>query len=204
MNGINLKRHGAEIGRRLRNFQYERTPGGLLIGGGMNALVNGAFKHTLYQGESVDPAIDPNLVVNEGLDYLLNVAFASAAPTTAWYVAIFSGNVNPAAGWTGANWVAAATEQTNYASATRPAWTLPGVTSTQTIGNSASEAMFEFNDDPGDVGYNAYGAALVSASAKSSTSGRLFAATRFANPRLGLEDPDKLGVQYVVTAQDAG
>lgn len=197
---IDLKKHGKEIGRHLRNFNYERTPGGILIDrGGMNALANGAFAHTLHQGEAIDAAIDPNLVVNEGLDYLLNVAFASAAPITAWYLALFSGNVTPAPAWTGANWVAAATEQVNYVATSRPPWSVT-TTTTQSIGNGASEAMFEFTG----TGNNVYGAALVSANTKSSTTGRLFAATRFSAPRLGLSSPDKLGVQYVVTAQDAG
>lgn len=199
---IDLSKHRAEIGRHLRNGNYEQTPGGILIDqGGMNALANGAFMHTVHRADgTIDRHIDPNLVVNEGLDYLLNAAFAGTAAITAWYVALFSGNVNPAPGWNGANWVAAATEQVAYASTTRPAWTLPGATTTQSIGNSGSEAMFEFTG----AGNNVYGAALVSASAKGATSGKLFAATKFSAPRLALAAPDKLGVQYVVTAQDAG
>lgn len=199
---IDTSKHRREIGRHIRNGNYEETPGGILIDrGGMNALANGSFLHTLYHADGgIDRVIDPNLVVNEGLDYILNVAFAGQAAVTGWFIALFSGNVNPAPGWNGSNWVAAATEQVNYASTTRPAWVLPGATNTQSIGNSGSEAMFEFTGS----GNNAYGASLVSASAKGATSGRLFAATKFSAPRLNLAAPDKLGVQYVVTAQDAG
>lgn len=187
-----------DIGRALRNFKYERTPGGILIRGGLNKLVNGAFKHTLYQEAGNDAALDPNKVVDEGLIKMLNVFFNGEAAITAWYVSLFSGDVSPAEGWTGANWWAAATEQTNYTPGTRPLLVTETAT-TPSVGNVGHEAMFTFVG----TGRNAYGAVLVSQSAKTA-GGVLFAGTRFANPRLNLGAPDRLGVEYVVTAQDAG
>lgn len=196
---IKNKKIAREIGKHLRNGNYEATPGGILIDrGGMNGLMNGAFKNTLYRDGSVDPAIDHNLVVNEGLNKLLNVMFNGEAAITAWYVTLFSADVSPAPGWTGANWVAAATEQVNYTPTARPSF--ESATSTaQSTGNAGDEAMFTITG----TGRNAYGAALVSQSAKGA-GGVLFAATRFASPRLALAAPDRLGVEYIVTAADAG
>ena len=197
---IDTKKHRGEIARHLRNRNFERTPGGILIDrGGMNALMNGAFKHTLYRDGEADAALDPNLVVNEGLDYLLNVAFNGTAAVTAFYIGLFSGNVNPQATWTGANVVAQATEFTSYSETTRQAWETDPSTA-QSVGNSGDEAMFTFTGS----GHTVRGAFLAQASAKSAATGILIAATRFAADRTGLGAPDRLGVEYVLTAVDAG
>ena len=196
---IDLNKHAREIGRHLRNRNYELSEGGVLIKGGMNALVNGVFKDTLYRGGEADTQLSPNLVVNQGLVHVLNAAFGLVAPITGWYVGLFSGNVTPQATWTGANIVAQATEVTGYAGA-RPAFTVEA-TSAPSISNSGSEANFAF-DASGP--YTARGAFLASASAKGATTGVVLAATRFAADRTGLANPDQLGVQYTLTAADAG
>ena len=197
---IDIKKHRREIARHLRNGRTEMTPSGLLIKGGMNALCNGIFKDTLYRDGEADPQISPNLVVNQGLIHILNTVFAAQAPITAWYIGLFSGNVTPQANWTAANIVANSTELTGYASGTRPAFTT-AVVSAPSIGNTGNEADFAF-DASGP--YTARGAFLISAPAKGSVTGTLMAATRFAADRTGLNSPDHLGVQYILTAADAG
>lgn len=199
---MNLQKHGREIGRHLRNFNFEMTPGGILIDRkGMNALANGAFKTFMVDdgGGQYDAALDPNLVVDQALIDMLNVYFNGAVATTQWHVALFGGNVTPQPNWTGASWVAAATEFTAYSETTRPIFDTDPAT-TPEVGNAGNEALFTFVGS----GLTVRGAAIVSASAKSATSGILYAATRFANDRVGLGAPDKLGVEYVVTAADAG
>ena len=194
---INLKKNAREIGRHLRNRKWEQTPGGILIDrGGMNALMNGAFIDTL-NGE--DPQLSPNLVVDQGLIHVLNTVFAGAAQVTQWYIGLFSGNVAPAATWTGANVVAQATEFTDYTPAARQAWNTDP-TSSQSVGNAGDEAMFTFTG----TGHTVRGAFLAQASAQGATTGILMAATRFSADRTGLGAPDRLGVEYVVTASDAG
>lgn len=185
-----------EIARALRLFQYERTPSGLLVG---RKLIAGAFRHTLYRGPTSDIALDPNLVVNQGLDYLLNTAFNGTSQVTQWYIGLFSGNVTPAATWTGANVTANSTEFTSYTPAARQPWNVDPTTS-QSVGNVGDEAMFTFTGS----GHTVRGAFLAQASAQSATTGILMAATRFAADRTGLGAPDRLGVEYVVTASDAG
>ena len=196
---IDLKKHAREIGRHLRNRAYELTEGGVLIKGGMNALANGMFKDTLYRDGGADAQLSPNRVVDQGLVHLLNVTFNGATQVTQWYVGLFVDNVEPQANWTGANIVANANELTGYPG-NRPAFTVSAATS-PSIGNAGSQAMFAF-DDEGP--YTARGAFLISVPAKGSTTGVLMAATRFASDRAGLNSPDQLGVQYVLTAADAG
>ncbi|HEY3434231.1 MAG TPA: hypothetical protein VGK41_01125 [Solirubrobacterales bacterium] len=197
---IDVKKHAREIGRHLRNRKFEQTEGGILIRGGMNALMNGAFRDTLYrEGEAPDSQLSPNLVVDQGLIHVLNAVFAAQAQITAWYIGLFSGNVTPQSGWTGANIVANATEVTGYADARKLYDVDP--TATPSISNASSEALFEF-DSSGP--YTVRGAFLAQASAKGATTGALMACTRFASDRTGLNSPDKLGVQYVITAADAG
>lgn len=196
---IDLNKHAREIGRHLRNGNYELTEAGVLVKGGMNALCNGVFKDTLYRGGGADAQVSPNLVVDQGLVHILNVAFAGATQITGWYIGLFSGNVNPAPGWNASNIVANATELVGYPG-NRPAFAVSPV-SAPSIGNTASQAMFAFD---GEGPYTARGAFLISAANKGSTSGVLMAATRFAADRAGLNSPDQLGVQYVLTAADAG
>ena len=204
---VDLNKHAREIGRAMRNNNFEATPGGVLIdAGGMNLLANGVFKSTRYlDGEVVDSAIDPNLVVDQGLIYMLNAAFNGTTQQTAWYVGLFGGNVQPQPNWTGTNIVANATEITGYTIAGdapngRPRF-VTAATTTKSLGNTRSEALFTFD---ANGPYTARGAFLVSAAAKGSTTGILMAATRFAADRTGLAGPDKLGVEYVITANDAG
>ena len=202
---IDTKKHGAEIGRALRLGKFERTPAGILIGGGMNALVNGAFKDTLYRGGERDISISPNIVLDEWLIFMLNVMFNGASPITAWYVGLFSGNVTPAGTLTGAALVGTLTELTGYtitggSETNRPAFTTT-TTATKSLGNTGSEALFNF-DDEGP--YTARGAFIAQAQAKGAVTGKAVAATRFAADRTGLALPDKLGVEYIATAADAG
>ena len=68
-----------------------------------------------------------NLVVNEGLTHLLNVALGSTAKPAGYYLALFSGATAPAANWTAANFASVASEIVSmtegYTNATRPSWT---------------------------------------------------------------------------------
>ena len=51
-----------------------------------------------------------NLVVNEGLAHLLNVAMGTTAKPAGYYLALFSGATAPAANWTAANFAAVSAE----------------------------------------------------------------------------------------------
>lgn len=209
MYGIDLKKHGREIGRHFRAKRYELTPGGVLIDkGGMNALANGVFIDTLFRNGEKDVQISPNLAVDEGLINLLNVYFNGATQSTGWAVGLFSQNATPQDSWNASNIVANSTELTGYtlgaggtgSASNRPAFTTV-TTTTKSVSNAASQAMFYFDEDGP---YTARGAFIINVLAKGSTTGKLFAATRLAVDRPGLGSPDSLGIQYAVAASDAG
>lgn len=118
-----------------------------------------------------------NIVVNAGLDYLLDAGLSGGTPVTSWYLGLISGSEPTiAAGNTMASH-AGWTEFEDYEEATRVAWTDGGV-SGQAVNNSGSPAVFTI-DDAGTVG----GAFLTSGSAKGGTTGTLYAAGAFGTAR---------------------
>lgn len=186
-----MRRFGPSIRRAIRNFKYEMTEGGILVGGQSGLLIGGRFGVSVNDGPM---EWDKNLIVNEGLNHILGVALNNQALIATWYVSLFAGNVTPAASWTAANYVANATEFTNYNEATRPEY-VEAAPASQSVTNSASKAAFTIATGGGTV----YGAALLSSNVKSGGSGKLFAATRFASQRV-LDATDVLNVAYTVNA----
>jgi len=179
--------------RRIRNNQYEVSPAGILmprdgvfIGGHFQSWVNGE-----------DEQVDPNTMTLQGLTYLIKAAFASYAQIGTWYVAPFSGNVAPTTALTAANFTATQTEFTNYAETTRVVWAQDAEAS-QTIVNNADKADFTISSGGGTV----WGAALVSASAKSATTGTLPCCSQFSAARVMLA-ADVLTLAYSLVAADA-
>lgn len=167
-------------------------PSGLLVPA--QVAVGGRFEGVIKRGgEVIDRFECPNLVTNEGLNSLLNVMFNGASQTTTWYLGLFEGNYTPVATVTAATITAAATECTAYTSSTRPEYVEVASTA-QSITNSASRASFIMNATK-----TVYGAFLVSASAKSSTAGTLFSATRFTTSK-ALESTDELLLTYTFGA----
>lgn len=198
-----LGRFAAEAARAVAANKHEFAGDGRIYIPGARAFIGGAFRHAhAPAGEDFGPwAIDANRLVNEGLNYILGAALGGQAATSAYYLAPFSGNVTPAAGWTAANFTANATEFTAYTNGTRLPWTTPGVPSAQALGNTAGLTDGTMTFSAGGP-YNVYGAALISSSAKSAITGKLIAATRFEAPRLNMAAGDKLALEYVISAQD--
>lgn len=139
-----------------------------------------------------------NLVVNAGLDHLLDVALSGATQITTWYVGLINGaSPTIAAGDTMASH-AGWTENQNYTEATRPAWTDGGV-SGQSVDNSASKATFSIDTNSQTIG----GAFLVSDSTKGGTTGTLYAAGTFSSAK-SADNGDTLEVQATFTSADDG
>jgi len=172
---------------------YEMSEGGILLPN-HKLLVGGAYTGQIIRdGKVIDEFEDSNLVVNEGLNSLLNIMFFASTQITAWYLGVFEGNYTPVAGLTAATVTSASTECTAYASATRPAYTA-ATSSAQSTTNSASRASFVFNATK-----TVYGAFLVSNSTKSSTAGTLFSAARFGTSK-SVVSGDELLLTYTFTA----
>lgn len=182
-----------EITRAIRNHHYERGPQGLYLPR-QRLLIGGEFTHELIRnGQLVDTQTDHNLMVNEGLDHVLNVLLRGTAQVATWYVGLFKGNYTPVSTLTAATITSAATEATEYTQATRVGY-VPAAPSGQSVSNTASKATFDINNT-----VTLYGAFLISVSTKSGTTGTLLCASRFAAQR-DLVSTDQLLITYTLTA----
>ncbi len=170
-----------------------QTESGLLVPEGLVRVGGHFIGEIRRRGEIIDRFAVHNLATNEGLNHLLNVGFNGATPVTPWYVGIFEGNYTPVATVTAATITAASTECTTYASATRPEY-VEAASTAKLITNAANRASFVFTSAK-----TIYGAFLVSNSAKSATTGVLFAAARFASPK-GVAVDDELLLTYAFSA----
>lgn len=183
------RRHA--IANAIRNRKYERTPSGLYfpkIGGGLG--IQGHFD-VWVNGK--DHSVEPNLIVNTGLNHLLSAALAGGAAISSWYVAPFSGNVTPSATVTAATFTATTTEATAYVEAARVAWAYDAVGS-QAISNNTTRATFTINSS-----IAVYGAGILSAAAKTATTGTLLCYAKFSAVRNLILD-DVLTIKYTISA----
>lgn len=160
------------------------------------ARVGGIFSMTqLRGGKVIDKWDSKNIVVNQGLNYLLNTGLAAGAAQAAWYTGLFSGNYTPVATDTAATIAANANESAAYTVTTRPVWTPPaGGSTAQEIDNSAAQATFTMN-----ATVTIYGAFLISSDVISGTAGVLLAASQFSAAR-SLIANDQLLVTYALSA----
>lgn len=138
-----------------------------------------------------------NLVVNVGLDDLLDKYFKGSTYTAAFFVGITDGTPTPAAGDTmssHAGWA----EVTAYDEATRQSLTL-GSVSGQSVDNSASRARFTISANGTTVG----GAFITTNSTKGGTTGTLYSIGAFSAGDKVLDDGDTLDVTITLTAAAA-
>ena len=155
--------------------------------------IGGIFHGRIIRdGKVIDEFDAPNIVVNQGLDYLLQVLFTAASQITTWYLAPFEGNYVPLATDTASTIVANSTETTAYTASVRQTYT--ATEATQAATNTASTANFTFNATK-----TIYGAFLTSSQPKSSTSGTLFSAAQFSASK-SVVNNDVLQLTYQFTA----
>lgn len=186
-----METHRAEALRRLRADQYDVSADGTVVIPKMGIAIAGHWETQQGNGPW---SIDPNIVVNEGLLHILEVALDQGSAYAAFYIAPFSGAVTPAATLTAATFTATTTEFTNYDEATRVAW-VNAAPASNAIGNTASPAVFTIGTGGGTI----RGAGLMSTSTKSATTGTLIAAARFGADKTMAED-EELRVKYILTA----
>ena len=140
----------------------------------------------------------PNLVVNQGLQYMCGTALTSVAQITTWYLGLYGAGASntPAATDTMASHIGW-TEVVPYSNATRPACTFAAATTANpsVATNSASPASFTINATS-TVG----GAFLVSNNTKSGSTGTLFSAADFSSPGdRSVVSGDTLNVTYTLS-----
>lgn len=138
----------------------------------------------------------PNLIVTEGLAHILSVALGATAKPAGYFLALFSGAAAPAANWTAASFAAAASEIVSmtegYTSPTRPVWTPPASTATNSIDNMAAIASVTMAT-AGQL--NVSGAAMLTNSTRGGTTGKLISATKYAADRV-FQDGDTYDIGY--------
>jgi len=138
--------------------------------------------------------IEANLVVNVGLDDVLDKYFKGSSYTAAHYIGLTDGTPTVAAGDTmssHAGW----TEVTAYDEGTRgaPTW---GNVSGQSLDNSGSPEVFTISSNDTTIG----GAFLSTDSEKGGSSGTLYGGGAFSAGDKTLDDDDTLSVTVTLTA----
>ena len=176
---------------------FTRRSSGLLVPEG--GRVTGAGRYTgkvIRAGAVIDEFDVKNLVVNQGLNYMLGAALAAQTVITSWYIGLFSGNYTVVATDTAASIATNATEASGYTAGARQSWTA-AVPSGQAVTNSASQASFTFN-----ASLTLYGAFLVSSATINGTSGTLFSGAQFGASK-SVVSGDQLLLTYTYTAASA-
>lgn len=188
--------HG-DIVQAIRKGHFEVNDENGLYLPRQKVAVGGFFGYEHYrQGDLLASEDNCNLVVNEGLNHLLNVVLDNATQTPTWYVGLYKTAVAPAATWTAANLNSNASKaDTEFNEATLPEY-VEATSTAQSITNTASKATFTFNTT---VTIN--GAFLKSTSVKTAAdaTGVLFAASQFSVGRDMIAN-DELLITYTVNA----
>lgn len=160
--------------------------------------VGGVFHFKVIRdGEVVDEWDSKNIVVDEGLDYILGTSLKGTAQKSTWYLGVFSGIYSPDGSETGATIATDSTESSAYSEwPTRPTWAGDAV-SGQSVTNS-TQATFTINNT-----VTMQGAFLTSSNAAASdATATLYAASAFTSAR-SLVSGDILQVGYTLTATSA-
>lgn len=139
-----------------------------------------------------------NLVVNTGLDHLLDVTLSGGSQDTSWFIGLTDGTPTVAAGDTLASH-AGWTEVEAYDEATREAFVDGGV-SGQSVDNSASPAEFTIDTNATTIG----GAFLAADGTKGGTTGILYSVGAFTGGDKSADDGDTLEVTATFTMADDG
>ncbi|MBT8449656.1 MAG: hypothetical protein KJO69_08195 [Gammaproteobacteria bacterium] len=162
--------------------------------------VGGAFgwEH-IRNGEVIDSGYEGNIVTDEGLTYILDVALSNGSANATHYLGIYKNNYTPLSTDTASTFAGAGVANeisTEVDETTRPTWVEAGV-ATKSITNSASPAAFTAN-----ATVSAYGAFLISNNTMGGLTGKLVAASKFTAVR-NLVNTDVLNVTYTLTIADA-
>jgi hypothetical protein len=173
-----------------------------------NMKFAGRFSHYILRNGVLvgDVQYDDNLVVDEGINYIMGTALSSDAAKSAFYVGLFGNNYTPVA----ADIQASGTATNNFCNAakagevtavydetTRPAWQEAGV-SAKVITNAANKATFTFNASDDIYGAFLTGGTGSDVKAASGSGHVLVAAAKFSTVR-SVINGDILVVTYQIT-----
>ena len=160
-------------------------------------LIGGRFLGKIIRDKRViDEFACENIVVNQGLNYLLGAALGAQSVVNTWFIGLFSNNYSILSSDTAATIAANSGEVTQYTASVRQSWQSAPPAS-QSITNAANQASFTFNGT-----LSIYGAFLVSSSAINGTSGILFSGAQFGSSK-SVVNTDILQLTYTFTAASA-
>lgn len=195
MSLLDNKAFRGDVARAVRACRYEQTDRGgvwVPIAGGVS--IHGVMTHWV---NGQDEQVDPNIVTTEGMNHLLSSLIVGFSIIQPWYIAPYSGSVTPVVGTTAATFTSVTTEVTQYDEATRELWAVDALGAGVVIQNDATRADFTMN-----ASVTVRGCGVLSASAKSATTGKLLAYANFSAAR-ALVDDDILTVRYTITASSS-
>lgn len=178
--------------------KFEKDDNNGLYLPGAKVHIGGVFGH--WVNDDIDNIqYDGNIVVDEGLNHILDVALSNGTQNTVWYVGLYKNNYTPVAGDIATSF--AGSGKGNEINAeinetARPTYQDGGV-SAKSITNSGSPAVFTANTT-----VTAYGAFLISDSTLGGLTGTLCAASKFSAQR-DLIATDVLNVIYQLNIADA-
>lgn len=138
-----------------------------------------------------------NIIVNEGLDHVLDVVLSGGTQDTSWFVGLLAASPSPLAAWTATE--IGSNDFVSYDEATLQAFTDGGVSS-QSVSNSASPATFTISADSSSIG----GAYLIGTNAKATPAGTVYSAGAFTGGNKAADDNDSLEVTCTFTSADDG
>lgn len=170
------------------------------ISGGVEEQLTNSFRHH-FKCECYDKDGNlkwveegQNIIVDTGLDEILDKFWKGSAYTAAFYIGLTDGTPTVAAGDTMASHAGWA-EVTAYSEANRQDLTL-GSVSSQSVDNSASQAAFSIDTNSTTVG----GFFITTDNTKGGTSGILIGAVAFTGGDKAVDDGDTLNVTATLTA----
>ena len=133
-----------------------------------------------------------NLIVDEGLNFIINTALSGDTQDTTYFVGL-KDTGTPAAGWTLASGLS---EMSSIYTGNRPAWTENNVANNEEVSNSSSPASFSITGTD-----TVFGAFL--STVDSGTSGTLIGAKDFTGGSQAVNNGDTLNVTYTITASSS-
>jgi len=195
-----LQRFAEEFKSDIRKGKFDVSDGGILLKNG-SVILSGTYVEGVL-GKPETMRSHKNLVVNEGINLILNTFFGATAKAAAFYLAPFSGSATPAASWTAANFASNATEITSqaegYTEATRQQATF-GTASAQLINNYAAKAALTIATA---TSLTVKGIGVLTNSPRGGTSGALISAVKFSVDRV-LNNADVWSVGYQASLSDS-
>lgn len=157
---------------------------GLIIRGFVFAELLDANGNVIWQEHS------ENLVVDEGIDFIIDTALSGSTQDTTFFVGL-KDTGSPASNWT----LASGLTEINPYAGNRPAWTENNTGSDQSVSNSSSPASFSINATD-----TVYGCFL--ATVDTGTAGTLIGADDFGAPQ-AVASGNTLNITYTINASSS-